>query len=306
MKDRYPKALHSLRNRSQYGDYMLDSRTLSDLADIEPMTIEYDGNHQNRQIKQSAEEPEILTFAEDYKEELKLIESGNFVLTAPSLANQGIRNLEEQREEPPPPDFGGLGRNRTESFEADFTGIEKTYTTFVSVAEDQIYPLELKFFLEAALEEGVEPLPRKKVSKNVSSRRTMVTNHSNARTKSLQTTSTRPTKVKKSSQSAVKVEEKDSDSINSETKKFRLFPNLRDVATRRTRRIEAVRQRLLDGRKRDKKDKSDRTNEQTEGSTLSKAGPTSEIESLQLEKRSCPVSGGFFYQALDGRLKCWH
>ena len=290
MKDRYPKALQSLRNRGQHGDYMLQSRTASDLGEKEPMTIEYDDNYQNHQNKPSVEEPEILANAEDYKEELMLIESGNFVLTAPSLATQGMRNFEEQREEPPPPDLGGLGRNRTESFEADFTGIEKTYTTFVNVAEDQIYPLELKFFLEAALEEGVESLPRKKSSKNISSRRTMVTNHSVAATNGLQSTSTNATKSSKSPQSITpKVEEKDSDSVNSESKKFRLFPNLRDVATRRTRRIEAVRQRLIEGRKRDKKDKSDRTKEdQKEVPTFSNAALSSEFKPVPREEQLMP------------------
>jgi hypothetical protein len=294
MKDRYPKALQSLRNRGQNGDYMLQSRTASDLADKEPVTIEYDDNYQNRQKKPSAEEPEFLANTEDFKEELMLIESGNFVLTAPSLATQGIRNVVEQREDPPPPDIGdigGIGRSRTESFEADFTGIEKTYTTFVNVAEDQIYPLELKYFLEAALEEGVEPLPRKKGSKNISSRRTMVTNHSKATTKSLQNTSTKASKNNKPlPSSTTKIEEKDSDSVSSESKKFRLFPNLRDVATRRTRRIESVRQRLLEGRKRDKKDKYDRTKEeQPTSSNAALIGETEPLQRQEHESSSSPM-----------------
>lgn len=288
MRERYPKGLQALRNRNQYGDYMLQSRTASDLGDKEPMTIEYDNNYQsqNQQHELSAEEPDTSPGDDEYKEELMLIESGNFVLTAPSLATQGIRNVVEQREEPPPPDIGGLGRNRTESFEADFAGIEKTYTTFVNVAEDQIYPLELKFFLEAALEEGIEPLPKKNGARIKSSRRTMVTNHSNAPTKNIQIAAAKTTKSSKSSQNnTAKTEDKDSDSLNSESKKFRLFPNLRDVATRRTRRIEAVRQRLLDGIKREKKDKSDRTKEQKVAPTSSNSVSPTDTDPVQRQEQ---------------------
>ena len=126
MRERYPLGLQALRNRGQYGDYMLQSRTASDLGEKEPMTIEYNEDHQdqNQQHEPSAEEPETTDSVDEYKEERLLIESGNFVLMAPSLASQGMRNVVEERDEPPEPDVAGLGRNRTESFEADFAGIE--------------------------------------------------------------------------------------------------------------------------------------------------------------------------------------
>ena len=256
MKDRFPIGLPSRRNRGQYGDYMLQSRTGSDKADKGPMTIEYDNNFQPELNEASAaEELENEAVTEDYKEELMLIESGNFVLTAPSLAN--VIDM-DQREEPPPPDIGGLGRSRTESFE-DHTGIEKTYTTFVNVAEDQIYPLELKYFLEAAIDEKAHAQPKKKRSKNISSRRTMVTKE-----------------TKSSKPSSDKVEEKgSSDSVNGESKKFRLFPNLRDAATRRSRRIDAVRQRIFDGKKSEKRDK-------TESKEFDTAPRSSEIEPREM------------------------
>jgi hypothetical protein len=281
MKDWYGKATSARISRGKHGDYMLQSRTRSGSAEHAPITIKYDSNYEEHPIKYNPVEVSIDQIAaESYTEEFLLIQSGDFLLTAPSCHGPVAKNnvvtgqshyqqipamidFEEYREAPPPEILHDLGRSHTESFDIDFPSIEKTYTTFVNVAEDQIYPLEWKDFLEVARDEDVLPPIKSKVL-NASSPRKFSKESKGAiaaaNRSMIAATTNRTGQHPPSGNEVSAIENNDSGSLNSDAKKFRLFPNIRDVATRRTKRMEAARnrRRLLDGKKIEKKEKKDR------------------------------------------------
>jgi hypothetical protein len=274
MKNRYGRVLRPGQN----GDYMLRSRSRSGSEEHEPMTIEYCSNY--KEFLPNDMPPTEFAIdqlaAEAFTEEFQLIQYGDFVLTAPSCSNPANSHdrsqyrggdLEEQREIPPPEILKELARSQTMSFDVDFPSIEKTYTTFINVAEDQIYPLEWKDFLEVAREEDDRLMPLSKEHNGSPRKSPEAKKKSNA---GFIAVPTEPDK-KKSTQNApskasVNSDVNDSESLNSDARKFRLFPNIRDVASCRTKRMEAARsrRRLLDGKNDAKREKKDRLKREKE------------------------------------------
>jgi hypothetical protein len=268
MKHRYGQRV---TRPGQTGDYMLRSRTRSGSEEHEPMTIEYCSNYEEFLPKDMP--PTEVTIdqlaAEAFTEEFQLIQSGDFVLTAPSCNNPAYSHdrsqhrgvgFEEQRELPPPEILKELGRSQTMSFDVDFPSIEKTYTTFINVAEDQIYPLEWKDFLEVAREEDDRLMPLSKEHKGSQRKTSKGRKAPNAGSAVVQAESETNGDTQNSpSNASVNSDVNDSESLNSDARKFRLFPNIRDVASRRTKRMEAARsrRRLLDGKNDSKKEKND-------------------------------------------------